>query len=179
KSKKSRDGGAAAWARGSAWALKGGNTQEFWRWTAATGTWTELDTMPALGSSGRRKRVKNGGDIVAWSEGVFFALKGNKTNELWRYVAPAGALSPGSPLRSGAQSGGAATTVAGRRLSIAVPAGGPVSVRVFDASGRLVLRARVVRPQTAAVDLGGLRAGVYMVRLDWGTAGSTQRVVVH
>ena len=41
-----------------------------------------------VGSTGRKKRVKYGADLVHWGYGAFFALKGNKTNEFWRYVVP-------------------------------------------------------------------------------------------
>jgi hypothetical protein len=86
--KKSKDGGSAALQDGRIFAFKGGNTQEFWMYDPATDQWTELDTIPAWGSSGRKKRVKYGADIASYGDGAFFALKGNKTSEVWRYVMP-------------------------------------------------------------------------------------------
>jgi hypothetical protein len=88
KSKKLKDGGSAVWAEGYIYSLKGGNTQEFWRYcpsdTSPYTCWIELDTMPAFGSTGKKKRVKGGGDIIVCDD-AFYALKGNKTLELWAY----------------------------------------------------------------------------------------------
>ncbi|MBM3323310.1 hypothetical protein FJY69_07525, partial [candidate division WOR-3 bacterium] len=81
--KKSKDGGCGAWMAGVVFALKGGNTQEFWCYEPQGDSWTELDTLPVLGRSGKRKKVKAGADITAAS-GALFALKGNKTFELWQ-----------------------------------------------------------------------------------------------
>ncbi|MBM3314767.1 hypothetical protein FJY71_02845, partial [candidate division WOR-3 bacterium] len=84
--KKSKDGGSAAWLNGCIYALKGGNTQEFWMYDAAvTNSWIELDTVPSPVTAGRRTRVKGGGDIVAVN-GLLYALKGNRTLEFWRYL---------------------------------------------------------------------------------------------
>lgn len=85
KNKKSKDGGCAAYYNGAIYAFKGGNTCEFWKYDIATNIWTELDTISSVGSTGMRKRVKAGGDITC-ANGVFYALKGGKTQEFWRYV---------------------------------------------------------------------------------------------
>jgi hypothetical protein len=87
RTKKSKDGGSGAWVGGCIYALKGGNTSEFWRYTAATDSWLELDTMPSYGSTGKARRVNAGGSMCS-AAGTLYALKGNKTNELWRYGLP-------------------------------------------------------------------------------------------
>jgi hypothetical protein len=84
-SRRSRDGGSGAWLNGCLYALKGGNTQEFWRYNPSTDSWHELDTLPLRGTSGLKKRVKAGGDIVPQADGsALYALKGNNTREFWR-----------------------------------------------------------------------------------------------
>jgi len=85
RSKKSKDGGSAVLFDGAIYALKGGNTQEAWRYNPTSSTWTELDTLPSFGSTGRKKYVSKGADIIACTGGELLAVKGNKTREFWRY----------------------------------------------------------------------------------------------
>jgi hypothetical protein len=96
KKKKSKDGGSGAWLEGAVYALKGGNTQEFWKYDpdSSSGTWAELETMPRYGSTGHVRKVMYGGDIT--SDGAaLYALKGNRTRELWRYVPNGSGTPPG------------------------------------------------------------------------------------
>ncbi|UCG43189.1 MAG: PD40 domain-containing protein, partial [candidate division WOR-3 bacterium] len=83
--KKSKGGGSAVWVDSLIFALKGGNSQEFWMYSPAANEWAELETIPAYGSTERKKRVRHGADVV-FAEGAFYALKGNRTVELWCYV---------------------------------------------------------------------------------------------
>jgi len=85
RKKKSKDGGSGALLGGYIYALKGGNTNEFWRYSIAADSWREMDTLPTYGSTNRKRLVKDGGSLA--SDGrVLFALKGNKCLEFWRYV---------------------------------------------------------------------------------------------
>jgi hypothetical protein len=185
RSKKSKDGGSAAWLGNSVYALKGGGTQEFWQFDPVALVWAERETMPQLGSSGRKKKVKAGADITATEIGLLFALKGNKTNELWRYV-------PGlvqSQARAGAQ--GASLVPTSSPFTI-VPnplragtatlrwnmTGAPARVIVYDASGRILQSAFCNLQSGIPLDLRGLRPGVYLVRLNAGGHSTTQKLVV-
>ncbi|MEO0050322.1 MAG: hypothetical protein ABIK42_04190, partial [candidate division WOR-3 bacterium] len=85
RSKKSKDGGSAAYYNGFIYALKGGNTCQFWRYDIANNSWIELDPMPDFGSTGEKKRVRGGGNITC-ANGTFYAFKGGKTAEFWRYL---------------------------------------------------------------------------------------------
>jgi len=195
KLKKSKDGGAGAWFEGKLYALKGGNTCQFYRYDVAQGdSWVELDTMPAYGSSARKKKVKAGGDLVSIGGGAFYALKGNKTNEFWRYIASPGAY--GLPLtanRSGVMSEREATgewrlviapnpLVSGfatLRYSLSRP--GPVTLTVFDVAGRSVMRQTYCLQRKASsvpLDLRRLANGVYVVRLGADGYSQSQKLVV-
>ncbi len=180
--KRSKDGGSGAWLGGQLFALKGGNTQDFFRYLPSRNEWEELDTMPAFGSSLRRKRVKGGGDLAAADAiAVLFAFKGNKTREFWMYV-PGGTaarpavraerravqahpLAPNEPLLTVTSP---ATNSAVLRWS-GLPPTAIGWLSVHDPAGRLTL-ARPVR-RSGAVTLTGLAAGVYLVRLE--VAGRT------
>jgi hypothetical protein len=84
RNKRIRDGGALIFAYGKCYALKGGNTLEFWEFTPPTaptdtGQWTELEPLPLLPSG---KKVKGGGALTA-TQNYIYALKGAKTSEFW------------------------------------------------------------------------------------------------
>ncbi len=188
--KKSKDGACAAWMSGDIYALKGGNTQELWRYRVGLDHWEELDTMPALGSTGRKKRVKYGGDILA-HQGALFALKGNKTLEFWRYVEPLVYDVP-TPTRGGVAAG----TVRGNRLALDVrpnpltgdfatvryslPSPGPVQLTLYDVAGRPVGRHTAVFTGTGSLQIPvrGLSAGVYVLRVDAADCTRTCKLVV-
>ena len=191
--KKSKDGGSAAWYDGAIYALKGGNTQEWWRYTVADSVWTELETMPSFGTTGKKKRVKHGGDVVSFGGGAFFALKGNKTLETWRYVSvpwpPQAATRHGGSLATGcvaAVPGGRLVAVPnpmgpnGTLVRCELPGAGPAVLTVYDAVGRAVARRPVLPDHSgvASVFLRGLRAGVYLVRVEAPGFAATRKLVV-
>jgi hypothetical protein len=194
KSKKSKDGGSATWSSGCIYALKGGGTQEFWRYKPEGDSWRELDTVPLLGTTGKKKKVKGGGDITTFAPGAFFAFKGGGTQEFWRYVTP---VALGAPTAD--RSGATAVALDARRPAIAVSpnplrsglialrmdgsaarsSSGRVEVDVHDATGRRVFHSSLAtREPSFTMDLGSLPSGVYVVRLSAGHVAVTQRLVL-
>ncbi len=191
RNKKSKDGGCGAWFHGSVYALKGGNTQEFWKYVPHSDSWVELDTVPAFGSSGARRKIKAGSSICGMTSGLG-VLKGNKTGEFWVYTpnltgegsvganraeaVMSGAFDPGSgvvrlfpnPLRSGF----ASIHLDARLLASSIPV-----LSVFDALGRLVTRS-VLAAQQSSVDLRSLAPGVYLVKVQAGSHVTTEKLVV-
>ena len=190
RSKKSKDGGSAAWFDNNIYALKGGNTQEFWRFTPSSGAWVELETIPQMGTAGKNKKVKTGGDITATENGLC-ALKGNKTDELWQYTPWRGFTSwPGregtmggpSPLRDARMAicpnplrqGFVTISVTGLKRS-----SGPVTVGVYNAAGRLVRHWLLpTGHRSLALDFGSMSTGVYLVKLGSHGLAATQKLVV-
>ena len=187
RTRRSRDGAAGAWFEGGIYALKGGNSSEFWRYDATANTWAEFDSLPPLGVSGRGRRVYGGGSMVN-VDGTLFALKGNKTNELWRYAL--GSANAPQPTREGVMS--AQTTLGAGQLTInpnplasgfavlrySLPKGGSATVEVFNASGRLVQSSCGIRNASFRLDLRSMPAGVYLVRVETGGCSATQKLVV-
>jgi serine protease AprX len=74
---------------GIGYALKGNNRYEFYRYNGINNVWTPLESIPAIGSSGRKKAVKKGACMAGCaSEGLgwpIYASKGNSTVEWWQY----------------------------------------------------------------------------------------------
>jgi hypothetical protein len=182
RKKKSKDGGAGAWYDDGFYAFKGGNTQEFWRYVPATDSWFESDTIPSVGSTGRKKLVKGGGDLV-YNAYAFWGLKGNRTLEFWRYgiLENSARVGAGRPRPHGVASSPFGLQPAGFSLMPNPLADGVaclrlegcltgrLAVRVFDATGRAVFsRDFAGRASTLSLDLRSLRAGVYLVQVETG-----------
>jgi len=201
KKKKSKDGACGAWYDGNMYALKGGNTQGFYKYYPDEDLWIQLrqDTLPQITWYNGRlkgKRVKQGGDIVHYGDGVFYALKGNKTSQLWRwYVRPD---EFGRPARPGVMAGNAgdkfevrtskfevfpnpiANGIATLKMSGQAAEWSSGLVRVFDIAGRCVLTRPLGHSTTGPLllDCRRLSSGVYLVRLDADSYSTTQKLVV-
>jgi hypothetical protein len=181
KSKKCGDGGCAAWFDGTITALKGGNTQELWRYTVSTNSWTELDTLPSNGSSAKKKKVKAGGSIASVGGNVFFAIKGNKTREFWRYhfVGGVGVREDCAPveLPAGGQGLSVVPNPTTGYATVRLPSLFAASscIRVYDIRGNLVME----RPAASflRLDCRSLTPGVYFVHARNSHAQVTCRLV--
>ncbi|MBM3323255.1 T9SS type A sorting domain-containing protein [candidate division WOR-3 bacterium] len=176
--KKSKDGGCATWFDVAVYALKGGNTQEFWKYTPSSDSWVEIDTMPLFGTAGKKKKVKAGADITTVYNQMY-ALKGNKTNEFWQYTPEMTTMAV--PARTRTSSQAAAGAVCRARFDVSpnparsqavlrFGAGSPeppaAVLRVFNVAGRLVYHASlVVRHCAVSLDLSSLRPGVYLAQV--------------
>ncbi len=74
-------------------ALKGNGTSEFWRYDVIHDSWSRRADVP-FGTGPKPKPVKGGSGLAFWHQGstgndYVYALKGNKTNEFWRYLVQA------------------------------------------------------------------------------------------
>jgi len=193
KSKKAKDGGSAAMFGSYLYALKGGNTQEFWCYWPSGNQWFESETIPAVGSSGKKKRVKGGGDLVAvsWPVRMLYALKGSKCREFW-CCAPSAGFDVGRTTAGGVVATAAVLPQPGimvapnparagtATLKLRVPDNGPVRLDVVDAAGRIVLCRNLAAGPKAGVtvDLRALRSGTYLLRFKSAGCSSTRKLVV-
>jgi hypothetical protein len=83
--KKAKDGSCAAWFGDNIYALKGGNTTEFWRYFPLGDSWQKRVDIPLYSTSGSRKKVKAGAALAGCPDTGLYAFKGNKSNEFWWY----------------------------------------------------------------------------------------------
>jgi hypothetical protein len=94
RQKKVKDGGCLSYqveqSYGHVYALKGNGTYEFYRYDGEANTWETKESIPAIGSTGKKKAVKKGGSMIAL-EGRLYATKGNNTCEFWEYNPTGGA----------------------------------------------------------------------------------------
>ncbi|GEM_PF-1565014 len=79
--KKVRPGSSLLYFKGNIYALKGGNTQEFWKYDLVGDRWIPLELVPR---EPLRKGIGSGACLSSLGDNIFL-LKGNNTQEIWRY----------------------------------------------------------------------------------------------
>jgi len=189
----SRDGACGAWYDGSIYAFKGGNTQSYWKYYPDSDQWVQLreDTLRRYTAlTDRRRGVKHGADLVYYGDGLFYALKGNRTYELWRWFVRPEATVPDRPgvmaqvmtkaepqMTTVPNPASGLTTV--RMVGEAATWSGGV-VRVFDIEGRCVFTRPLGHSTTGTLvlDTRRLSGGVYLVRFDADGCSTTAKLVV-
>ncbi len=195
RNKKVGDGSSAAWDGTSIWALKGNNTQEWWRYLpdSGAGTWVEHESMPQTMAGGTRKKKPKAGAGVAYhsDSAAFFAQKGNKTNQFWMYVPGAAFGYQPAVSQEGVQAGRfendePAFSIfpnpfkSGTLYLTAGLLGPSTQLVVHDALGRRVLGMSLghFRTGMVAVDLPQLAVGVYLVTIENVRSTAVAKLVV-
>jgi hypothetical protein len=90
KNKNVKDGGCLAYSSDSSYssnsiyAFKGNNRCEFYRFDIATNTWETKESIPAIGRTGKKKRVKKGATLATLG-GKVYGAKSNNSLEFWLY----------------------------------------------------------------------------------------------
>ena len=184
--KKAKAGSSGAYINGCIYALKGGNTQQFFKYTIATNTWAEGDTIPR----GTEKKKVNAGSDLATAGMSLYALKGNKCYQFWKYV-------PGStdlfapPQRDGVLAGKTAITpgvsISPNPLAngfavlrYGLPKAGAAEVSIYNVAGQTVMAQTLVAGRSGVVnlDLRHLSNGVYLVKFSSEGFANSQKLVV-
>jgi len=193
--KKVNDGSGMAYFKGAAYALKGGNTNEFWRFNCRDHKWSEQPQLTA-----GAKRVNAGGALCySAANRTLYAFRGNNTREFWQYWLSLDACGdrPAAPRRAnGAQTQAASAKVefglrvapmpltAATTVSYSLARPGNVSLRLYDATGRAV--ATLIKgyhpagEYTSQLTVGGsqLTAGVYLLKYEAGDYRTTEKLVI-
>jgi hypothetical protein len=186
KKKKAKDGTAMCYRSAGGvrtiYLVKGG-TDEFWTYYPAADTWIQQISIPASGSA----VVKSGG-ALAYGDGTVWALKGNKTWDLWGYD-PGADFVGNAPLpqaltdRLAGRSRPGLTVIPNPLRAVALvglPAGADAGqLTLHDAAGRLVRTHAVpTGTQHVALERRGLPAGIYILRWQSGTDRAEQKLIV-
>ncbi len=187
---KVKDGSGLAYDRRVIYALKGGNTNEFWTYYCDAHHWYVGDPMPTFS-----KKVKGGGALT-FGSGRSWAFRGNNTLEFWQYKSPLGDLMPlaQSPQGEGAQSSSGFTSpqfalniapnpfASLAQVSYSLPVAGDVSLKLYDVTGKLVKT--LVQGHTTAgshmtgISAGKLANGIYVLKYENESRTLTSKLII-
>ncbi len=196
-----KNGGALCALGDQLYALKGGNTQQFWHYNFAADSWKRSTDIP-LAAGGRRVRPKMGA-ALAEAESTIFCLKGSSSYEFWEYC-PAADTAPvlfeSQPEREGVMAGVNGLDLSkpwlaaypnparlGLNISYNITNAAPTRLRVYDATGEVVAnlwnatRSRgqyVTRWNGLAANGRQVPAGIYFVKLESGDTRLTQKLII-
>jgi immune inhibitor A len=201
KKKKVKDGAGIAYAIGAIYALKGGNTREYWKYDVARDTWKQFEDMPL----GTGKNVKGGGALIADNDPRYpnlWALKGNNTLEFYRYIPwGAGGVAAPPPKASELTAAGsnqmanfqlstfnlklAATPnpfTNATAISYSLPKPGDVSLKLYDVTGKLVTTLasgyHTAGTSSFIVHRSSLSSGIYVLKLETETLTATSKLII-
>ncbi|MBS4015983.1 MAG: SBBP repeat-containing protein [Candidatus Latescibacteria bacterium] len=143
--KKVKDGAAMAVNEDNIFAFKGGNTYDFGCYSITSDTWYTLDNIL------ERKKIGAGASMVSFGPFIY-AIKGNDMRELWRYFIPSSMTVKGAsastvaPIMLDINANIANPSMRAvvnpltnmMQLSYSVITAGKVSIKLFNATGRLI-----------------------------------------
>jgi len=188
--KKAKDGACLAYRRGAVYALKGGNTNEFFTFRCDSGKWYAAPDVPyAMGN----KKVKAGGALVyGWGPDRLYATKGTNTLEFYAFVfdtlhafqlpKPGGIVSTATRNRPGAISVLPNPTDGRAWVSYDLPVSGRVAVRLYDVVGTLRRTfAEGYQPagrHNLQLDCCNMPCGVYLLHYEDASGTTTRKLVV-
>jgi uncharacterized membrane protein len=178
RKKRIKDGADLVAMDGKLYAFKGGNTFLFGYYIPAEDTWYYADPIPGP------KKVKAGGSLIAY-DGMIYALKGNNTKELWSYQLLDG-LEPDRVVARSTLIPVQTERVINNNFVIdvtpnpvnklatirySIPTSGNVSLKLYNASGRLVENLRQGYQETGIyhqmLSTAKLAQGIYFLRCEY------------
>ncbi|MDH5683103.1 MAG: T9SS type A sorting domain-containing protein [candidate division WOR-3 bacterium] len=194
KKKKIKDGAGLVYYNDNLYLLKGGKTNEFWKYEIASDSWIQMPEnwdIP-LGASG--KKVKGGGTLCIL-DGYFYVSKGNKTNEFYRHVPPTMTTAQTSnlELNQGAMDIKKSSTSnftlsivpnpAVNMISVrySLPVASSISLKLYNICGELVksyVHSTPTMNGLLLLDTKRLPAGVYLLRFSSDKIRTTHKLVL-
>jgi hypothetical protein len=195
--KKVKDGAGIAYCNQAAYVLKGGNTNEFWKYDCNYRHWFTATALTA-----GIKKVKGGGALVYGDAArAMFALRGNNTREFWMYNGLLAAdrcprTADRYPLTADRQSNSSFDIrhsslriapnpfMTATAISYSLPRAGNISLKLYDVTGKLV--STLASGYHPAGDYAyrlsptayRLSAGIYVLRLESQGCATTSKLII-
>ncbi len=174
---------------GLVYALKGGNTNEFWTYKCSDHAWYTAAPMPTLS-----KKVKGGGGLTYSAKThMLYAFRGNNTLEFWVFN-PFSALMAPEHKNDGAMSAGL-QNIGDFKLSISpnpftslthvsytLPKSGSVALRLYDVAGQLVTTLAqgytLAGNHSALLNADKLAHGIYLLKFESEGYSTTSKLII-
>ena len=187
-----KDGGAMTSGNGAIYAIKGGGANVFWKFDGVA--WSKQESIPRL----HKKSVPKTGAALAYAWGKLYLLKGNNTPEFWRYYIPSSfdfVARPFTPSTITSVMTEKTMTTSEFNFAVApnpftklatirytVPVSGKVSIKLYNASGRLVetMVNEYVNAgaYTTRLSSDNLAKGVYFVKYETNNSKAELKLIV-
>ena len=191
KRKKIGEGSGLVYCNNNIYFIKGGNTDEFWRYDIAKDTFVQMG--PATDwdiPTGSGKRVKGGGCITMLGNN-FYVAKGSNTPEFYRHGLP---LSDFLTLPKSTGEGTASKTVTTNSFNLTIvpnpvikvatvrytlPVAASVTINLFNVIGGLIKSQTNSNPTKSGLFMiNDLPAGIYILRIIMNKNELTKKVVI-
>jgi hypothetical protein len=176
-----KDGAAMAVGGGAIYAIKGGGANVFWKFDGVA--WSKMESIPRLD----KKSVPKTGASLTYADGKVWLIKGNNRQELWQYldIAKAAGVNPTliqtvtanpTPLSSFNFS----ASMLSKTLRYTVPVSGKVSIKLYNATGRLVetVHNGYLNAGTYTTNLSNIASGVYFLKYEDRTNRAEIKLIV-
>ena len=194
KKKKPKDGAGLVYYDNNVYMLKGGNTNEFWKYDITANNWIQMGPAAVWDVPiGSGKRVKGGGCITRLGNN-FYIVKGGNTNEFYCHPVPTESIA--SKANQLTEDG-----VMGKKVGISVfqltinpnpaknitqvrytlPNAEPVRVKLYNVTGSLIksyTHSTPTKQGLFTIDANDLSAGIYILRFESGKTKVTRKLVL-
>ncbi|MEO0113591.1 MAG: CARDB domain-containing protein [candidate division WOR-3 bacterium] len=190
KKKKAKEGSAGAYNpdNGLIYALKGGNTLEFFSYNPETDQWTPLEDV-GKPTGTPAKRVKGGGSLTYSSAAAcLFAFVGNNTNEFWSYTPGGTFLASANPSgNNGIQvetknlKNFTLTIIPTRdylKVSYTLPVNIKATLKIYNALGEIVYNGTSDKGYFT-IDTKKFSTGIYIMKFAANEYKATKKLVIH
>ncbi|MBS4015215.1 MAG: T9SS type A sorting domain-containing protein [Candidatus Latescibacteria bacterium] len=186
KKTKVGDGGSMTNDGSIFYAIKGGGKDDFWSYNPGADEWTGLEPVARYGATPKKSVPKTGAGL-AYLDGYVYLLKGNKTDELLYYihgstfdkVMPSTIATTAADITNTSIFNFTATTFS-KTINYSIPASGKVSLKLYNATGRLVetIHNGYTNAGSYSTTLPKLANGVYFLKYNDGANSADVKIIV-
>jgi hypothetical protein len=177
-----KDGAAMTSGGGAIYAIKGGGANVFWKFDGVA--WSKMESIPRL----HKKSVPKTGASLAYADGKVWLIKGNNTQELWNNIPGDATLARTTPSLIATEmsnptsrsSFNFSASMLSKTLRYTVPVSGKVSIKLYNATGRLVetVHNGYLNAGTYTTKVSNIASGVYFAKYEDQTNRAEIKLIV-